>query len=74
MDINGIGKIIIFAGVVLIIFGLLMLLVPKITTLGRLPGDIYFKKGNFSFYFPVIMSITLSIVLTVIINFVLRIK
>ena len=74
MDINGIGKIIIFAGVVLIIFGLLMLIIPKITSLGKLPGDIYFKKGNYSFYFPVVISIILSIVLTVILNIVLRFK
>ena len=74
MDINGIGKIIIFAGVVLVIFGLLMLLIPKITSLDRLPGDIYFKKGNYSFYFPIVTSIILSIIITILLNIIIRTK
>lgn len=34
--------------------------------LGRLPGDIYLKRGNFSFYFPIVSCILLSLALTVI--------
>ncbi|WP_249366929.1 DUF2905 domain-containing protein [Neobacillus rhizophilus] len=34
--------------------------------LGKLPGDIVFKKGNTTFYFPVVTSILLSIVLSLI--------
>lgn len=72
MDINGIGKIIIFVGVILVISGLILLLVPKITTFDRIPGDIYFKKGKYSFYFPIVTSIILSIILTIILNIILR--
>jgi Protein of unknown function (DUF2905) len=32
--------------------------------LGRLPGDIHFERGNFSFYFPLATSLVLSVVLT----------
>ena len=35
---------------------------------GRLPGDLFFKFGNSSFYFPVVTCIIISIVLTIIIN------
>lgn len=36
--------------------------------LGRLPGDISVKKGNFSFYFPVVTCIVVSLVLTLLIR------
>ena len=50
------GKILIFLGVALIVFGLF------IHYVGRLPGDIYIKKDNFVFYFPITTSILLSVV------------
>jgi hypothetical protein len=56
-----IGRFLIFAGLVIAGIGLLMTLgVP----IGRLPGDISYRKGNFSFYFPLATSIIVSIVLT----------
>jgi len=39
---------------------------------GRLPGDISFRRGNFSFYFPLATSILASIVLTLIMMFLGR--
>lgn len=54
------GKVIILMGLVLIIVGLF------ITLLGKLPGDINFKKGNVTFYFPVMTSIVISIILSLI--------
>ncbi|MDD2621314.1 MAG: DUF2905 domain-containing protein [Syntrophomonadaceae bacterium] len=38
----------------------------------KLPGDIYFKKGNTSFYFPVVSCILISLILTLIFNFMSR--
>jgi hypothetical protein len=52
------GKSLIAAGVVLILFGLI------VQFFGKLPGDIYIKKGNFSFYFPLASSILISIILS----------
>lgn len=66
------GKTVVTAGVILIIFGLIMMFSGRFINLGRLPGDIFIQKGNFSFYFPVISSIILSILLTVILNIVFR--
>ncbi|HOW56720.1 MAG TPA: DUF2905 domain-containing protein [Smithellaceae bacterium] len=61
-----IGKILIFAGVILIVAGLVFLFADKIPFLGRLPGDIYIKKERFSFYFPITTSIIISIILAII--------
>jgi len=66
------GKIMLLAGIFLVIFGLLVMVTGKTLNLGRLPGDIFIKKGNFSFYFPLVSSIILSIVLTVVLNIIFR--
>ncbi len=57
------GKTLVLIGLGIAALGLLVMLgVP----LGRLPGDIYVRRGSFSFYFPLATSIILSILLTVI--------
>jgi hypothetical protein len=58
------GKMLIFLGVILILVGLVFLFAQKIPYIGRLPGDIYVKRGNFTFYFPLATCIIISIVLT----------
>ncbi len=60
------GKGLIFLGILLILFGIILNFSGKIPFLGKLPGDIYIKKGNFSFYFPITTCIIISIVLTLI--------
>ncbi len=60
------GKILLFFGAFLAIIGIILLLIPKIPLLGRLPGDIVIKRGNFTFYFPLATSIILSILLSII--------
>lgn len=67
-DFSSIARMIIGVGLFLIILGLLILSLSKISGIGRLPGDIYFRKGNFTFYFPLLTSLLLSIVLTIILN------
>ena len=59
-----IAKTLIILGVVLLGLGLLLLVSPKIPFLGRLPGDIYIQKKNFSFYFPIATSVLISLVLS----------
>ncbi|MHB9073580.1 MAG: DUF2905 domain-containing protein [Desulfobaccales bacterium] len=60
------GRFLIIAGVILVIAGAIFLLAPKLPWLGHLPGDISYKRGNFSFYFPLGTCILISIVLTLI--------
>jgi len=56
-------RVLIIAGVVLIAVGLLWPLLTRLG-LGRLPGDISIQRGNFSFYFPLVTSLVVSAVLT----------
>ncbi len=60
------GKFLIVIGLVLAAIGLVMVMLPKIPFLGKLPGDIVIRKGNFTLYFPLATSIILSIILTII--------
>lgn len=60
------GKTLIVLGVVIAVIGLLFTLGAKIPWLGRLPGDIYIKRKNFTFYFPLATSLIISIILTLI--------
>ncbi|ADI25945.1 MULTISPECIES: DUF2905 domain-containing protein [Geobacillus] len=59
---NSLPKLIMTIGVVLIMVGFVM----QFVKLGRLPGDIVIRKGNMTFYFPVVTSILLSVVLSLI--------
>ena len=62
---NGPGRALIIAGLVLLAAGVLISFAPKFPTwLGRLPGDITFKRGTFSFYFPLATCLLLSAVLS----------
>jgi hypothetical protein len=55
------GKLLIIIGLVIAAAGMLISLgVP----LGRLPGDVSYRRGNFSFHFPIVTSILVSIILT----------
>lgn len=66
-----IGKILLILGGSLAFLGLIMLLAPHIPFLGKLPGDMIVKKDGFSFYFPVVTCLLISLVLTIIINLVI---
>ena len=63
------AKLLIVVGLVIAGIGLLMMLgLP----FGRLPGDLSYRRGNFSFHFPLATSIIVSIILTLLLNFFLR--
>lgn len=66
------GKMLMVFGLISIILGGLLLLAGKIPGIGRLPGDIYVQRGNFTFFFPIVTSIVLSIVLSIILNLFFR--
>jgi hypothetical protein len=59
-----IGRVLIVAGVVLIILGLLLGVAGRVPWIGRLPGDIVIRRGSFTFYFPLATAILLSLILT----------
>ena len=60
----GLGKSLIVIGLVIAAIGLLLTLAGRIPWLGRLPGDIFIKKDNFTFYFQLATSILISLILS----------
>jgi len=61
------GKIILTMGLVLVLIGVALIFGEKIG-LGKLPGDIFIQKGNFTFFFPVVSSLLISLLLTLILR------
>ncbi len=66
------GKILIIFGIIFIVIGCILLLASRFKLFGNLPGDIKIKKDNFTLYFPLATCILLSIILTIILNVMLR--
>jgi len=64
------GLILIVAGIVLVLIGLVIFYFDEIPFLGKLPGDFLIKKENFTFYFPLASSIIISIILTLVFYFI----
>jgi len=58
------GKTILAVGLLLVVIGLIIMVAGKIPGAGKLPGDIFIKKENFSFYFPLTTCILLSIIIS----------
>ena len=60
-----VGKFILIIGLVLVAVGALLWRFPSLFGwVGRLPGDVSVQKGNFSFYFPVVTCILISVIVT----------
>jgi uncharacterized membrane-anchored protein YitT (DUF2179 family) len=72
LEIESMGKILIIVGVIIIACGLIFTFWSKIPLLGHLPGDFSWQKGNVSFFFPLVTSLVISLLLTTIVNIVLR--
>lgn len=63
-----IGKLIIVSGILLIVIGAIVIVLDRLGVhIGKLPGDIVYRKGNTTFYFPIVTSVLLSILLSLII-------
>jgi Protein of unknown function (DUF2905) len=62
------GKMLLLFGLVMVLLGLVLLVAGhfsgKVPWLGRLPGDIYIERGNWTFYFPLATCLIVSVVLT----------
>lgn len=70
---ENIGRLLMIGGVVLFVVGGLVFLASKFgIPIGRLPGDIRINGEHGSFYFPLASSILISIVLTILVNVIIR--
>jgi hypothetical protein len=65
------GKLILVAAALLALIGGGLLLASKLG-IGRLPGDIVVRRGNFTLYAPLGLMIVVSVVLTLVLNVILR--
>ncbi len=65
----------VFLGGLLLVAGLVLILAGKVNLpIGRLPGDIVYRGKNTTFYFPLMTSIILSVILSVVLYFVNRMR
>jgi Protein of unknown function (DUF2905) len=71
LGLEGIGKLLIGGAIVLLVLGGLFLVLGRLG-LDRLPGDLVFKRGNFTVYFPIGLMILISIVATILLNLFFR--
>lgn len=65
------GRLLILVGILLMVIGGLVLLSQRFNVfsfLGRLPGDIFIKGEKFTFYFPIVTCIIISLILTFLFN------
>lgn len=69
---EGISKILLIVGGTIVILGLILVFSQHIPFLGKLPGDIIIKRDGFSFYFPIVTFLIVSILLTIVINVILH--
>lgn len=72
MEIGDIGRFVLIAGIGLVVIGIVLIVVGRIPGLGNLPGDISFQRGGTTFYFPLATMLILSLLLTLILNILLR--
>jgi hypothetical protein len=61
------GRLLLMVGLAIFVLGLVVMLAEKLG-FGRLPGDLVFKRKNLTVYFPLVSSIVLSIVATLLLN------
>jgi hypothetical protein len=67
-----IGRWIVIFGIVLVIVGALVMVAGKLPGIGKLPGDMVWKRGDFTLYAPIGTMVVVSVVLTLILNVVAR--
>ncbi|HLM77038.1 MAG TPA: DUF2905 domain-containing protein [Rubrobacteraceae bacterium] len=71
MSLEGLGKLLIGGALVLLVLGVTFLLLGRFG-IDRLPGDLVFRRGNFTLYAPIGLMILVSVVLTILLNLFFR--
>ena len=68
----GLGKTLIYLGLLLVAIGVVLSLAGKLPWLGHLPGDISIERERFSFYFPLATCILISVIISLVLYFFRR--
>ncbi len=63
---SDLGKVLVVVGMIIVAIGVLLWSGVGRNWLGKLPGDIHYTRGNFSFHFPIVTCLILSLLLTII--------
>jgi hypothetical protein len=74
-DLTGAGWFLLITGLVLAAIGALLVLAPRIPgldRLGQLPGDFVVERGPVTVFVPIVSSIVISVLLTIVLNLFLR--
>jgi preprotein translocase subunit SecY len=75
MAMGDLGRMLVFVGGLLLVVGLIFVFAGKVNLpIGRLPGDIVYRGKNTTFYFPLMTSILLSVILSLVLYFVNRMR
>lgn len=70
-ELRSLGWLLLALGGLFLLLGALVLLAGRLPFLGRLPGDIRIEREGFTFYFPLVTCLLLSLLLTVLVNVIL---
>jgi hypothetical protein len=62
---NNLGKVLVVVGLVIAVVGAMLWSGIGRSWFGRLPGDIHYSRDNFSFHFPIVTCLLISIVLAI---------
>lgn len=71
MSLGTVGRLLLGAALLLAVVGLVFVVLERLG-LGRLPGDIVWRRGNVTVYFPLGLMLLLSLILTILLNVLLR--
>jgi len=72
MATESLGRMILYIGIILVLIGGFFILAAKVPWFGRLPGDLSFRRGGVTIYFPITTMVLVSLVLTLLLNIVWR--
>lgn len=67
-----IGRMLVLFGILFIVSGVAVMFIDKLPFLGRLPGDFRYQGKNWSVHIPIVTSLLLSLILTIVLNLFLR--
>jgi hypothetical protein len=62
------SRLLVLVGAVAVLAGIVLMLAPRIPWLGRLPGDIVVSRGPVTLYFPLMTSVLVSVIVTLLLG------
>jgi hypothetical protein len=70
MEFAQLGRVLVLVGAVILFCGVVLVFADRVPFIGRLPGDITIRGDGWTIYAPLVTSIVLSVLLTVVLSFV----